>query len=563
MPLLRYQPVRKKVKVNHGSSLEDLNDYCLSKIIGYALTYSSIQDSNLPCDNRKTEKNLSLVSKRWYYLTQAQVSFCGVCRIDLDRIGDPGCRENKSSTVTSNISKISRIKEPSVLVPRNNNITCATVNRAVSSYGNNQLAAISNRSIPTNFNIDLFRLLLPRFRKYRRIQLVGTLTCDEFRKLIVGLGATQVEQLHLDITVKNDRTSAIDFAIIPKQLGHLERLILIWSYGRDREFTNALMWTVYLRACNLKTLEIYLKDEDGEQTNQISQNTIIANKSNETNAIERIANKYLDISNHLPHHFMSKLIFNRSQTTTNCNNSNQTKCDYTSLMKSVISSEKSLSYVDTNDKSLIEYLILSSDRICTKRTLKHVKFSSDISDTNLLGKLLTNGSLGTDHLSLVLNSLDQLDDIKIKLEEFHSNRHEFTSCHLSFHTKDQKFSDIEDKIKNLAYISKLAQVIVYVSCQQRVSIDCCHLMWSIGRSLQSSSTATDADQANCIFKILLQTNPSKLSSYSEITVPFGKRPLYKINQNREDLIRHREVIKSLRKDCYNSFVKSVRDNITP
>lgn len=545
MPLPRYQPVKKKTKVSHGPTIDDLDDYCLSKIIGYALTFASLREDGQSSDNRKAEKNLSLVSKRWYFLTQAQVAFCGLCKINLDHLGDRFGSQNQIATRP--YGTLSHIRGPSVLVQKNNNITCATLARPRAPNAIHQHLTTSKSS---EYSINLYRLLLPKLRKYKNIQIDGTLACEEFRKLIVGLGAAQVEHLNLKLVIKNDKTSPKDFAIIPKQLGHLERLTFRWSIGKNCEFSNGLMWTIFYRASNLKTLEICLGEAD-------MQNPELPHEDpSNTNAIERIANKYLEKASHLPHLCLEKLVFNRTLVP------NQKAFDYSSLIRDVIGREDSLSYVDTNDRTLIDYLIESSNRICTKRDLKFLRFSSEIDDMNLLGKLLDNKSLGTEHLSLVVNELDQLSEISTKLESFYINRDRISSCYLSFNARDQKFSDPEVKIKYLAQISRMAQVTVNIICQQRVSIDCCHLMWSVGRSLQTN-LGSQNNQASCVFKVLVQTNPAKASSLSEITIPFGTCHHYRINSSREDTLRHREIMKSLKRDCYHQFVKSVRDSVTP
>lgn len=554
MPLPRYQPIKKKQKLNHEPSLDDLDDFCLSKIIGYVLTFASIKDDNQLCDNRRTEKNLSLVSKRWYFLTQAQVAFCGFCRIDLDNLlKNRQSLEQNESQFKRSCSNLSLLREPKVLVARNNNVTCKKP--VVQSVNGGNVPILGSTS---EYDIDLFRSVIKKFRKYKKIQLDGSLSCEDFRKLIVCLSTNQVEQLVLNVSIRKDKTSVKNFSIIPKQLSHLERLTLRWSNNEECQLSNALTWTVYLRACNLRSIEIYLDETE------ISNNK--GNWKQTSNTIQDIANKYLDKSSQLDHVYLKKLIFDRIRGGTLQQDNDTTDCEYTSLMKNVISSEVNLSSVNTNDKSLIDFLVVCSERTCTRKDLKYIRLSSELSDLDLLGKLLTNRSLGSDYLSLTLSNMDQLDDVKLKLEEFHLNRDQYSTCHLSFHIKDQKFSDVESKIKNLVYISRMAQVTINIKCQQRVSIDCCHLMWSIGRSLQSISTnGTDQKElaANCLFKITIQTNAAKASVCSELTIPFGRCHHFRVNPTREDLVRHREVMRSLKRDCYNQFVKSVRDNITP
>lgn len=547
MPLPRYQPVRKKPKVN-GLSLDDLDDYCLSKIIGHALSLSSCRDGESTVrDNGRTERNLSLVSKKWYFLTQSQISTCGVHKIHLDKISrakaaPAAAAPTATPKTVSSISYGTLARRPGVLMQRN-----TPSRRNATSFVAN-IPQRGTKPLDSTYNITLFTSIQRKLLKYKHIHIDGTLTCDEFKKLIVALDANRIEQLHLRVKIEKDRTQAKEFAVIPKQLCYLERLTLLWSSDKKEEYSNGLTWTVYNRAIKLRTLEIYLNEDDSAES-------VVRNRRD---SVEKISTKFShERTSDIPHRHLNKVVFNRSSNTSPPNH-----CAYTSLIRNVLMKEDSIYQVDTNDNKLIEHLIISSDRICTTRELRFLRFLTPIKSIDLLAQLLKSSSLGTEQLSIMTDNIDHLDEVRLAMENFRFARHEDAQCQLSLSLKDQKFQDCEDKIKNLVHLSRMSNLIININVQQRVSIDCCHLMWSINRALQSSDIS-----GNCLIKIKLQAGPGLIKPsgtifYSEITVPLGRCSLYKINQNLEDIARHREILKSLKKDCYHQFVKSVRENVT-
>lgn len=243
---------------------------------------------------------------------------------------------------------------------------------------------------------------------------------------------------------------------------------------------------------------------------------------------------------------------------------------YSTLVRSKALKGKTMYQLETNDSTLIEHLIKSADKICPNHVLKSFKLSTQLKNMDLFTKLMKSNKLGTSDLriSIDLSSLDLLREVRSAVEVFRKNRDPQAVCQLSLSVKDQKIPDCEDKIKNLVQICRLADVRVYVSSLQRISIDCCHLMWSTGRALQQQDTVNNNNnnkQGTCVFKINLKTYPLKQSTTnpSEITIPFGNNPEFTVDPKREDLAKHKDIMKSLKRDCYNQFVKSVRENNTP
>lgn len=498
MPLPRYQSVRKRIKVA-GPSLDDLNDYCLSKIISYALGTSKLRESEpFVGDNGRTEKNLSMVSKRWYFLTQTQVGTHGVHRIDV-----------KPNQKTS--------------------------------------------SLRSNYDIKLFRQLQPKLLKYKHIQIKGSLTVDDFIKLVVTLDSTRVERLDLlRVRIENAKScTKAQLSLIPNRLLYLKVLTLTWSNDSRDDDSNALLWTVFERTHCLKELHLFISDD------KLDALVSMTNDANRARGLYQQTPKILIQSNSPQHPYLDKVIFNKSKS-----ERITTRYDYSVLIQEILTIEKTVSTVETNDGMLIEHLIKSSDRICTKLNLKSLTFTSPELCLNSLEKLIRLQNLGTNVLSIVVDGFDLVADIKLALEDFKLNRPKGASCKLNLHLKDQKYSDCEDKVKSLAHLSRLADVTVHISALQRISIDCCHLMWSTGRAIQSNSMDSSG---KCIFKITLQTYPIKQNTVNpcEITIPLGTCSQYRINSTKEDVARHREIMRSLKRECYHQFVKSVRDNVSP
>lgn len=532
MFLPRYQPVRKRSRVEStlGASFNsNLDDYCLSRIIYHTLRLASGDNDS---DNGTTERSLSLVSKRWYLLTQAQINLCGVHRIDLDRILTKSVQTQTKKTVGSGIAYVPQARRPGVLMPRNHV----------------QQQILTTKPVSNTYDIALLRAIQPKLLKYKHILIDGSLTCDEFRKLIIALDSARVEQLRLNVKIGKDSTPAREFSVLPKYLQYLERLTLLWTNDSKNDFSNALTWTIYERATGLKTLNIYLED------------SIDSGEISKKEPIEKISDRYMNRDHSFDrfqrnqHRDLARVTFKRTVE------DSSSDCVYTSLIYSVLAHEDSISQVETNDNKLAGYIIRSSERTCTTLDFRLLRLLSPVKDMASLERLFQSDRLGSDLLAVVVNDVDQLAEIRKCLEIFKPARHDQSMCQLSLHLKDQKVSDSEDRIKSIIQLSHLCDLIVYIGAQQRVSIDCCHLMWSVGRALR-------ADEM-CMFKITLQGgNPLKVNqttndmNYSEITVPFGRYQHIKINSIREDMVKHREIIKSLKRDCYHQFVKSIRDNV--
>lgn len=526
MPLPRYQPAKKKPKIL-SPSLDDLDDYCLTKIISYALILSrySDQQSTVGGDSRKTEKNLSLVSRRWYYLTQTQVPSCGLHVIDLDKLVFSNKISNKLSKVGPQVPIARR---PGGLVQKN---------ALRPAYNTNQ----QHLELCDTYSIDLFRQIQPQLMKYKHVQIDGTLSFDEFRKLVVAIDAFRIEELILKIHVDKSKLPFKESMHLPQRVSHLKKLVLFWSDDVKREYSNALTWTIFLRANHLKSLEIYLDNKEPGFSIKGPSEIISANFP--SSSLEPSTHDQLD-----------KITF----VSSTCRS--RADCVYTSLIKDILMRDVNVSRLDTNDDLLIQNLVKLAERVSTAREVKHLQFSSPVKDTKLLSQLIESRILGTKHLSIVIDNLDFIKELRGKLEYFQQTRTNWEArCQVSIHLKDQKFQDTDEKINNLNHISRLSDLTVYISAQQRVSIDCCHLMWSIGRALLALSGNANG---RCLFKIILQMNPTKNNlACSEITIPFGKYTTYNLNADREDFARHKEIMKALRRDCYHSFVKSVRDNI--
>lgn len=607
MPLPRYianNNKRTKVSDSNRPSLNDLDDYCLSKIISHVLLLTSSRgsdnDDSLIRDNSRIVRNFSLVSKRWYFLTQSQVTNFGVCRIDLNRIikGRSLYDGIKPPLVKLNKLLMSP-RTPGILNQRNILLSRSphpsTVSNLKRLKPQQQQPVDNNMSTIISYNICLFLKIQPILLKYKHIILDGNLKCDEFYKLIIALDSSRIEHVQLNIRIERDHTKSKEFGLMPRQLTHLDSLTLIWSNNIDLLFGNLLTWSIYMRACNLRSLRVTLIEDPYSDRLDLQD-------LDKINTIERVANMFIGKIPITKHNHLNKIVFNRTmapQSTPITSNNNivggyyQEVCKYTLLMKNIFAKEPNLNQVETNDNSLIEHLIKSSDRVCTTNQLRVLKFSSPVSG-DLLLKLLETRNLGTDHLSIIIDNTNRLDDIRQALQEFKRIRHQDAICQVCLFLNDQKFSDCEDKIKNLIHLSRLTELVVYIHAIQRVTIDCCHLMWSVGRVLQSPicSSAPPSASANvpdstttgkCVFKVIvkptcsfkhlvqhqilqqqpLDNNLLLNNNCIEITIPFGSFQNYKINSNREDSVKHREILKALKKDCYNQFVKSVRDIVAP
>lgn len=666
MPLPRYMPEkrfnRSKATFEEPpppkpkASINDLDDYCLAKVIGYSLLYTSLPrdtDELIYRENVKMERSLSMVSKRWYFLTQSQVSTYGVCRIDLDRIIKGRSLFNGPRVIQANNNKLTGTpKTTGVLMQRNYESRTTYGTPAIKRLRPNGLGPVddltSNQlSSILSYNIGLHRKIQPLLLKYKHLIIEGTIKCDEFYKLLIALDSAKVEKLHLNLKIERDGSLSKDFGVMPKQLNHIRSLTLIWTNNVEFMFGNLLTWSIYLRAGKLKSLQIILIEEtngggggaatgNGKIMTQVE--TSRENQEDKIKSIEKFACLFLSKIQEYGHAYLEKIVFNRtssiqttlndvpSPTTTGINSSNtistNINCRYSSLLKDIFARERNLNRVETNDNSLIEHLIKNSDRLCTSNHLRYLKFSSIINSELLLKILSSQKNLGSSYLSVMIDNINQLDEIKQAMLKFKQIRHPQAICQICLHLKDQKFSDSEDKIKNLIQLSKLTELIVYIDAMQRVTIDCCHLMWSVGRALQQQQQQTTTTSINptpnnpsitttssnnpqcpigvaaslttssssssinsndfsggmlmstassttgrCIFKVQLQA-PSKggglggLGNHSEITVPFGRCQNYKINSYREDMVRHREILKALKKDCYHQFVKSIRENVT-
>lgn len=519
MPLPRYQPVKKKAKFS-GASIDDLDDYCLSKIISYALNLSRFSNdlSTVGGDSGATEKNLSLVSKRWYFLTQTQAASCGLHKIDLDKI---------MSSTPSEKTLRPAIAGPRVPVPKGTGVL--TQKNYLIPPSNNNIK--QNYGLQNVFDVNLFNKIRPRLMKYKHVQIDGSISHDEFRKLVIAIDAFRTEELILNIKIDKAKMLPKESQIqLPQRLAYLEKLVLFWSNDPKCVLSNSLSWSIFLRANNLKSLEIYLNVSEDSKSMDCP--------------LETKSDNFFSSKPEIFHDRLNQITFEKS----NCNSN--ADCIYSSLVRDVLIREQNICRLHTNDNILIEHLVKLAERISTARRLENLQYSSPLQDLNLLTQLLESELLGIRHLSIVVDNIELIKDLRGRIEC--SN----VKCQLSLHLKDQKFPDNDDKISNLSHLSRLAELTVHISAQQRVSIDCCHLMWSVGRALSSSS-------GRCLFKITLHTNPVR-----NITIPFGDYSNsligygYGLNPIRDDFGRQREIMKAVRKDCYHSFVKGVRENAT-
>lgn len=525
MPLPRYQPL-KRIKISSGPCISDIDDACLTKILGYVLEFSSLRDENHSTvgDNGIAERNVSLVSKRWYFLTQTQIADRGVHRVNLD-------------SLTKQIESKSRKNCAQPSFARGRILTHSSQNTIKPI---NTISGDKTHSINDFYSIDIFRKLQPRLHKYKHILFEGSLPTNEFKKLIVALDASRTEQLSLSVSVEKRLSLMKDRILLPIELRHLEKLTLNWNLDKRSSYSNEMTWRVYKRATNLKIFELHAQ----------ATSAIILDERPFINSIEPDP-----ISSPLEHQHLQRIVFTWSS------DEQGIECPILPLVKNILQSESSVTEVETNDPIFIEYLIKSSDRVCTTHTLKNLKLSSPIRDINLMTELLQSNTLGTERLSIETDDIELLDEVRLAMEHFKPSRSMDASCRLVFAFKDQKFTDSEDKIKTMVHLSRLADLVFSVESQQRISIDCCHLMWSVGRAIQTGKQPTDVSTGRCLFKITtIGINPNKIT---EVTVPFGQCRNYSINASREDLNRHREIMKSLKKDCYHQFVKSVRGNLTP
>lgn len=586
MPVPRFQPVKKKLKIM-SATFEDLDDYCLSKIIGHALAQSCLKDDEARTykDNRMTEQNLSLVCKKWYFITQTLIGTYGVHNINLDWIFKRTGAMKVSTGAGNKIKPMTfGTERKPALIQRNFGSNRQVVSKLPLGAKSQQVPQVKQ---PVDVHsLRLFRTIQPKLLKYKHIIFEGTLHVVEYMKLMVALDSARTERLELKIKIENPKSLASDFTLIPDHMPYLEELTLHWSSGTSETNSNGLQWIIYDLATCLRKLKIYLEDDNNSDNNPNNGNFVrlpplgggtTATKTTEPISIEQIANNFINSTSSAlqqqaleskSHNHLYALTFNRTS------GGGSQNCKYTSLLRNVLVREATIDQVNTNDNALIEHMIKSQDRVSTRRILKGLRFLTPIKNLDLLAQLLRSKSLGTDRLSIKIDTIDHIEEVRLHMENFKSNRHESSSSQISLYMKDQKFPDCEEKIRSLVSLSRLADVVVYISAQQRISIDCCHLMWSVGRHLQ----AADSPPGRCLFKItlypqqnlqapgtatLLNAKNGNSNSICEITIPFGKSLHYKLNTNREDLARHREICKSLKKDCYNQFVKSVRDQLTP
>lgn len=560
MPLPRYQPVKKRARnlggpgAKHtGTSLEDLDDACLSRIIAHALELAKARpDEPFVGDNGICERNLSLVSRRWYFLTQTQVRDHGVHLVDLEKsLARAGAVKQTntargSANVTGTAAKTPRRfglhasstltagpKTPAGSASARKCLPYGVLsqrNLTVTANGNDSSVADKKSgggNAPPAFDIRLLKLFL----KYKHVQLTGRISADTLDKLLVALDSARVEQIDLlGLKVENAR-HALEGAATTCNLGHLRALTYRWTIGPKDDASNALLWTIYERAVKLRQLQVFIADERGPATSSspISSGQRAIHLFNGKLAAPLMARR---------HSHLVKVVYDRLLST----QAEPANCDYSILLRRVLAQERSIVSLDTNDCSLIEFLIHTGHEI------RLLRFSHPITNFKLLQRLV---NLSTSYLSIVVDNIQQIGEVKTALE----NRTNQARCQLNLYLQDQKFPDVEEKVKGLVDLCRLADLKVHISALQRISIDCCHLMWSTGRALQSPD--------RCIFKISLQTYPIKPNTVNpcEITVPFGRCPEFKVDRNREDVVRHREIMRALKRDCYHQFVKSVRENL--
>lgn len=560
MPLPRYQPVKKKAKLA-GPSLADLDDKCISRIICHALALSRERD-NQPYkgDNTRTERNLSLVCKKWFFITQIHISRHGVIEINLDEVAksdrgqatnlrhfavgmntpmkrnlltsSTGSKYNNYQMSASKTPHAGRLMRPGVLMQRNATASVLEATRP---------------STKTSYDIQFFKSIYPKLLKYKHVQIKGSITGDNLIKLILALDSARVERVDiLDLKIEGKVPQSY---FIPQQLPHLEVFSVIFATDSKSDHTNELIWKLFDRACELKEFHVYLKEN--LVTNEAPRVKDLATRS----FIEMLNILAKTSTKKQSHPKLDKLVFNRP--TLSGEQLSSTGCDYSEAIKYILSSERSIGQVETNDNSLVEHLIKTSNRLCTMHDVRSLTLTAPIRSLETLAHIIKLQNLGTDFLSIIIDDIDLLGEVVEAIETFKLKRHKFAQLKMNLYLKDQKVPDCDDKVKSLTHISRLADMTVYVSALQRISIDCCHLMWSTGRGLANIS-------GKCIFKISLQTYPIKpnVPNPCEITVPLGKCPNYYVNSAREDIVRHREIMKSLKRDCYHQFVKSVRENIS-
>lgn len=215
----------------------------------------------------------------------------------------------------------------------------------------------------------------------------------------------------------------------------------------------------------------------------------------------------------------------------------------------------------SSDQATVESQDLKIFRAIQPRLLKykHIQITGSLTGDSFIKLLQLMNAAKIEQLDLL--------DVKLENEPALENYKLLQRCKreqrlkLNLHLRDQKYNDPEDKVKYLTQWSRLADLTVHISAVQRISIDCCHIMWSTGRVLQAIKDIP----CNVVFKITLQTYPVKAKTVNpcEITVPFGKRPRYELSKMREDATRHRDILRAIMKGCYHTFVKCVRDYNSP
>jgi hypothetical protein len=123
-----------------------------------------------------------------------------------------------------------------------------------------QLQAVANAANHDTYDIRLFRALQPKLQKFKHIQLCGSISSDNFSKLLVALSSARVERVDLlEVKVENAKSylrnpKLCASGMFSKPLDHLEILTYTITTSPKDDSTNALLWTIYERAINLEQL---------------------------------------------------------------------------------------------------------------------------------------------------------------------------------------------------------------------------------------------------------------------------------------------------------------------
>lgn len=698
MPLPLYQPTLQSSTRNilkrgtnsylSKSSLNQLDDNCLSKILEYALLFADSDDDfdKYTFKSLRVEQNLSLVCKRWYFLTQSLVTNTVRHKIFIDNLKNVNSfsstsRKNKSNLSAKHSGSGSRGKNGStrlqvfrpVLRTSNSNnrrasiklyhrpTTSVSITKNVSSpkAKSNRGTAVSSQTENKNLsnastinklssspdinvlNVATFKKLRFKLMKYKRIALIGSVNYDEYCKLMLMVNLYQVEDLELNLSIQrnkkivdkleeldNDDDEYLDLSYFQKKsqvsFVHLKRLLLRWSDEQKMMTSNSLTLNVLQSAPNLESLSIYLTHADVKPETLAKTAPPTAKKIkisyNLTNGkfglkkASKPGNILLDaLSGYRKHRFLTSFEFIFKNTTTSSNsdsadtsnNSDKTSPvvglvqQYVDLITAVLNFESSIKRLKTNELSIIEHLLQSKDIESDDiYELNILEISSPIRSLSFLTLLFESDFLTNKRLSVIIEDVNYVSNLVSLLEQhdkysipqqsldiqqlrkkttaplsssFLDDRdtdQQFFCCQVQLHLIDQKMAYIEEKVGHLANLCRLASVEVFISLnqqqqqQQRLSIDCCHLMWSLGKALQI------LDCGMCLFRINSSqlygkahtiTNQSTQNN-SLLTIPFGKCRGYTISLRREDMTRRKGIIKAIKKRCYNEFLKNVRDN---